>query len=818
MGKLHFGAAFSISVIRIKPESSIKLSGIRHSRQSEKWMPEGKRNEELETNIGIIGTEAKSTKEKMLKHRRKTWSIPIAVLALALMLVGGLVATSVAQAQSIASSRYTFFVVQGSSDPVGTVTVRGLTTGEDPQGTPPVTNPSNDVVVDMSAVLTGTGNEGFTAFVQERIDTDPIDDDDVNPIGTQPIEIRVNPNAIPEAGVYNLTLTAKVDLDDDTDGPDAETLDVDNDEDRTITTSITIYVVGAGDRVAFHADPDTAFSGERVSAFGRDLRTNPQYIQITGLGPNSEIGLDSAIVAELEAYAEDGILETAGGLDFSVDPNDGSKIIAKANGALIGAQTIDFDIRVDPDSTNDEDTALVVSVDASLTPVDSIDWLGTADAPAGGPPFSYTMLSNDPAGTVVGEFSVDGGATATQTGAEIEFLDGILLDDSGAAQSMFSVKGSNAHDGTGNTTLQVVYSGSGSLTTGIMTFRLSVNGDSGVAHRTISDRGTDGSLENLTITVNPVNDGPTGDDSLSVNVPESDKDVGVILDVDDVITDVSSLVSDTDVLIYSISDTDEDANNFKVGSDGVVKVARAIVDNVIKDEADEEEETLATYQRGDPDGTIGAATTDGGELKDENSIFSDIEYEFTVNVSDGNAASSHDIKVTLTVDVNEPVGLVTEADALPASPYAVTYKMVDRDDDGDETDVEDDVEEEATNTFAVTVEAGNRDTPLTVVDLNGVVDDDDVLEFTKEDDDDDASHLVLESNGNLLLTYVPPGADADGGRSNWLKVSATDEFNDNPDVGDQEFYVEITVIEKITPIQSEFVGITVPENMTGPAR
>ena len=54
MGKLHFGAAFSISVIRIKPESSIKLSGIRHSRQSEKWMPEGKRNEELETHIELL--------------------------------------------------------------------------------------------------------------------------------------------------------------------------------------------------------------------------------------------------------------------------------------------------------------------------------------------------------------------------------------------------------------------------------------------------------------------------------------------------------------------------------------------------------------------------------------------------------------------------------------------------------------------------------------------------------------------------------------------------------------------------------------------
>ena len=85
------------------------------------------------------------------------------------------------------------------------------------------------------------------------------------------------------------------------------------------------------------------------------------------------------------------------------------------------------------------------------------------------------------------------------------------------------------------------------------------------------------------------------------------------------------------------------------------------------------------------------------------------------------------IEVTLTVDVNEPVGnLVTEADELPDSPNAVTYSMVDRDEDGETTDVEDDIEEEETDTFAVTVEAGNRDTPLTIVDLNGLVDDDDI--------------------------------------------------------------------------------------------
>ena len=60
MGELRFGAAFPISAKREETESSIKLSGIRFSGQSEKWMPEGKWNEELETNIGKVGTEAKN--------------------------------------------------------------------------------------------------------------------------------------------------------------------------------------------------------------------------------------------------------------------------------------------------------------------------------------------------------------------------------------------------------------------------------------------------------------------------------------------------------------------------------------------------------------------------------------------------------------------------------------------------------------------------------------------------------------------------------------------------------------------------------------
>ena len=747
-----------------------------------------------------------------MSSKRKIWSIPIS-LALVLVLVASVGLYSIVQAQTVGSS-HTFFEVQGGTDPIGTVTVRGLTTGETGTGA------SNDEVItedndNEGAVLSGTGSAGFIATVGARVDIDPDPTDDVNPVGTQPIVIGVNGAAIPDAGVYNLTLTINVDLDDDTDGPDAETTDLDNDVDRTITTSITIYVVGApqgDDRVPFTVDPSTAFEGERVSTFGRDLRTNAQYIQVTGLGPNSKINGDTGATG---FDAEEGILASISGLAFSVDPNDGSRIIAKASGATFSAADIDFDVSVDPDTTDDTDTPLTIAIDANLATTTSIDWA----ADPNDPPFSYTVLSTDAAGTVVGEFEVASAATDVDPGTagdQGEFLDGILLDENGAAQSMFSVRGANA-PATGDTTLQVMYTGSGTLTTGTMTFRLSVNGDSGIAHRTISNGGDDNALENLTITVNPVNEGPTGDDSLVVTVRESDDEDGQILDVGDVIADVSSLVTDTDVLTYSISDTDEDANNFEVGSDGVVKVARAIVDNAeAPPAADAEEDDPPTYMRGDatPADTTNVVD-DGGELVDDSNEFSDLTYEFTVNVSDGNAASSHDIDVTLTVDVNEPVALVKTAADLPAG---VTYESVMRDlnDPATPNVATDDT---ATDTYRITVRAGDRDTPLEVIDLNTILSDDDAgsLEFDELGDDGDASHLVQEGSGSLLLTYIPPNSE-EPGRTNWVEVSATDGVNDDgndpADSEDVSFYVEVTVIEHIVPITSNFVSITVAENGT----
>ena len=292
---------------------------------------------------------------------------------------------------------------------------------------------------------------------------------------------------------------------------------------------------------------------------------------------------------------------------------------------------------------------VLVLVYAKLTAVASLSW---TDGKA--PPYAFTMLANDPAGSVVGQVYVDGAAE------DGEFLDGILLDSNGNSQSLFAVEG--VKNAKLSQPLNVVYNGNGDapLTSGMRTFRLSVNGDSGLALRTVSNGRTDAedkSLDNLTITINPVNAGPTGPDSYPVTVKETDTKAGTILKIGDEIVDISSLVTDTR-LFYALSGDDKD--HFDISADGIVKVKTAILDNVADATAITTTTagvtttaTAATYKR--PSG-------DDGELLDKNSMYSDIRYEFKVNVSDGNAASSLNIDVTAIVDVNEPVSVSAMTD------------------------------------------------------------------------------------------------------------------------------------------------------------
>ena len=559
---------------------------------------------------------------------RKIWSIPIAALALVLMLAGALVATSIVQAQTISSSETFYFAVGGSE--TGTVTVSGLEVAADPAT-------DNVLSAALTDDATGGASANFTATVGTRVDVDSATTGAV--AGTQPITIGMDSTTSPDAGVYNLTLTAQVDLDISTDGLDADTT-VDNDEDMELTTSLTIHVVGQmGDRVNFHASSETAVEGGRLSTFGRDLTDDPQYIQITGLGPNSEIEVDSNATG---ADVDEGILYSNNGWQFVVDPDDDSKIIARASGTnMVDIGDVDFNIIVDPDATDTNDTLLTVAVDANADDVSVLSWAGGDAAP----PFTFYILSDTRSNTAIGAFDVEGAANAATSGLpDGEFVDGIILDSSGQDQSIFSVRGANSGSST-DARLEIVYTGNGSLALGTHTFQLSVNGDSGIAQRTLSNGGDDGELNNLTIVVNPVNEGPTGEDTHTAPVAETVMEAGILEEGDEV-ADLSGLVTDNDPLTYTLVGTG--ASQFAIDEDtGVLSVGTGgIADNV--------EVTLGT-------GTYARPAGDEGKLLDDNDMYSDIEYEFTVNVSDGRPAKSHDIAVKVVVDVNDPVALKADA-------------------------------------------------------------------------------------------------------------------------------------------------------------
>ena len=748
--------------------------------------------------------------------KKKIWSVPIAALALALMIVGGLLASSVVQAQTVGSS-HTFFAKQG--DPTvldGTITVSGLVYGETGD------NASNDIV--SSAVLSASKPAHAAYFTSTPADgvatSGPA-------AGTQGVTIGQNDLAASRApaGKYDLTLTVGVDLDidNDSDGDGEDS----NDKDRTLTTSVTIYVVGPpAEDVQFDFDTKKAYTGARVSAFGMDLKSNPQYIQIAGMGPNSKILGSSEAVEGRSA----GALFEQDGVEFFVDPDNYDRIIAKFGSdvsSLKADNDVSFTIDIDTDATKDtptsagidgnwdgntvtnDDRDLTLTVTYDTDVVGSLAWSTGTDRM---PPYSFTMLSNEEAGSIVGQVFVSGGdddLNGDGTLGDGEFLDGILLDTDGNTQIMFSVRGVKvtATDG-GDQALQVVYNG-GAISFGTHSYRLSVNGDSGIAHRTISN-GSDGTktLDNLTITVNPVNAGPQRTSASADFTIEEPKDAaeGVILDVGDVVisaSEMQGLVTDSDALTYTLEATKaepDDAQHFSINSStGQVTVA-----NIGTEAAPEGiKDNKAVNPAADPITYGRPGSGDGGTLEDSSKMYSDITYKFNVNVSDGNAASALDIPVQVEVDVNEPTKLVTDESELPAASGQVSKVTYD----------------EATSTYSVTVTVAQRDLPLTILDMDDLTSDADNNGRTYTGSLD-SPHLNVSGTA-LSLLVMPAGANAVNangdvvGIKHTITATATDEYNDGtPAVADQTFYIDVTTKQVERPVQSRFVGITVVENST----
>ena len=251
-----------------------------------------------------------------------------------------------------------------------------------------------------------------------------------------------------------------------------------------------------------------------------------------------------------------------------------------------------------------------------------------------------------------------------------------------------------------------------------------------------------------------------------IEIHESDKDVGNLIDADDDLgTDFADYVSDdtgTSNLRFTIAGTTV------FGTDGSeLTVTGDVADSSLKpgtglEEDDEStaniDESVAVYVRTDG-GRFGA----DGSLTETTDKYADITYKFNVHVKD--AANTLTIPVVVTLNVNEPTKAVT-TDLPSGVTYDPDYTMHVDDDDDDTTPAEnddnlpdEDDEPVKTPTYFVTAEYSDREVPVVVVDLAMLVDDSDAGDDLDYDvtNDGSASHLV-DSGSELLLTYLPPGA------------------------------------------------------------
>ena len=170
----------------------------------------------------------------------------------------------------------------------------------------------------------------------------------------------------------------------------------------------------------------------------------------------------------------------------------------------------------DPDGIKDNDANLTVAIDARLVVSDGLSWSNdgnTEQTPnPNAAPYTFTVLASAPEGSIIGSVFVDGGENDTDNNTDGntdqgEFLRGIILNEDGSVQSKFSVVGArDTSTDESHMGLQVKYNGNGGadLTPGIYKYRLSVNGDSGIANRTLSGNGPAAApLVNMTVVVNP---------------------------------------------------------------------------------------------------------------------------------------------------------------------------------------------------------------------------------------------------------------------------------------------------------------------------
>ena len=653
-----------------------------------------------------------------VKSRRKIWSIPIAALALVLMLAGALVVSGIVQAQTAPSQVYG--LVNGDIA-IADITVFATYTLEDietdaalvpehdgreavPTDTPPVTAiPAfvNPAIIGGPTVEDENDDDETIRVPAFEAEVGANDDGDrlVTVTLTQPAIEAIEANTFTLGNSYSFRVQLIFDEDptmSDVDNPvlgggTPPASAINNDPDLTLTTGVTINILRVkDDDQAFDIVQSKAVKGAVVSRIRKPIDGGPAEWEITGLGPKTTL----VSVADLTgAVADFEIKETPAGsgkfrlyveesgvasLGTSLTPSD-----EQPNPTLSPISAVlTFDKNPAVDSGEITTTGAAGNADMTITITGDVgaraalaftetSGATTDDGDAAnedGYHYTFTIPSNTRATTPIGYFT-----TAGQIVADSE--DNVDHDDddatppitvnyaaeyldgiiSGSNRSLFDVRDRD---------MTLVYSGNGSLAVGTYDLDLTVSGDGGMANRTI--------IGKVLVTVTASNEAPSAPGTFSAIVPEDDPEKGTLMEAGAEVGDASVGVDsgDGDTLSYSLSG--EDASQFAVDSDGMVTVKAKILDT--EDDDAESTDDLAKYKR---------PTSDGGKLADVTDKYSKITYEFNIVVSDGVSANNQSIEATVVIVPNRPTTPVTAETALPSGvTYDAEHKVHVDDDDG----------------------------------------------------------------------------------------------------------------------------------------
>ena len=747
--------------------------------------------------------------------KKKIWSVPIAALALALMIVGGLLASSVVQAQTVGSR-----TVSGVDDnyydaAVLTVgaTVATISMAADQLGTASlenVTPVTYEEVVSGFALASGGDSSLFdisdagAVTVKDADALEDIQDASKKAVFTFDVLVYVDTNAAVDSGRGFRSADTTEDNPDVAGGTGSADQRDDRDEVNRATVTVHAFKIDRADEArSFASTPSVAKPGDRVLG---PLGEN-KVITVLGVPTAGKVtvGIDASQAFEAVVNGNKFYLRYKYVAENFSPPD--------ANAAHFAE--VPFRVTVDPygDAIAENDK-MFGEVDAVIElyeelKIDTIPAAPTKDNPvivdgSAEKPYVFRVRSNAAAGTQVGVIGIDGARSEELNGGVVrrpaEVID-VLSSDS----SLFRAtprKANGVYD-------QVVVRVGDSLrdSEGTQKLVLTVNGAS-ASTRTVQ--------AHVTVVVTASNAAPTvPTTTFTKTLPENVAGKDVVADASKTppveasggLVEAGTVVGDASA---GVTDNDPSSLRYSLHGKDVMSIGNLpfVVD------ATSGSITVGGTGIHDTGGgpTTSAPNTpysrsDGGDLVDDTDPFSNIMYEFRIKVSDGVVANDTYRAAMVTVDVNDPTERVTTG--LPAASgvvSAVTY-------------------DSTTEAYSVTVTAAQRDLPLEILDVAELVNDPDLADNPRlkfAEGSGAPRHLALntDSNGTSLdLLVMPTGADtvnSDGvliGDTQAIEVLVSDGYND-ADTNDQQFDINVTVKQVERPVQSRFVGITVVENST----